>query len=102
MCIKSHPFRWGGGGGGGGGIQNTDIVQSLHSDSKMAKDQMLVMVMAMMMMMMMTMMMVMTLVIFLPGDLTLECEEDAERYQLKIEESLQVIMMTNDDNDDQS
>ena len=24
------------------------------------------------------------------GDLTLECDEDAERYQLKIEESLQV------------
>ena len=62
---------------------------------------MMVMVMAMMMMMTMMMMMVMTLVIFLPGDLTLECEEDAERYQLKIEESLQVIMMTNDDNDDQ-
>ena len=41
----------------------------------------------------MVMMMVMkTLVIFLPGDLTLECEEDAERYQLKIEESLQVTM----------
>ena len=39
-------------------------------------------------------MMMMAVVIFLlPGDLTLECEEDAERYQLKIEESLQVMMM---------
>ena len=57
---------------------------------------MMVMIMTMVMMMKMV-----TLVIFLPGDLTLECEEDAERYQLKIEESLQVIMMTNDDNDDQ-
>ena len=45
----------------------------------------------------------MAVVIFLlPGDLTLECEEDAERYQLKIEESLQVMMIdhNNDDDDD--
>ena len=46
-----------------------------------------------MMTMMMTTMTMMAVVIFVPGDLTLECEEDAERYQLKIEESLQVIII---------
>ena len=56
---------------------------------------MMVMIMTMVMMMKMV-----TLVIFLPGDLTLECEEDAERYQLKIEECLQVIIMIDDDNDE--
>ena len=45
------------------------------------------------MMVMMTTMTMMAVVIFVPGDLTLECEEDAERYQLKIEESLQVIII---------
>ena len=43
--------------------------------------------------MMVTTMTMMAVVIFVPGDLTLECEEDAERYQLKIEESLQVIII---------
>ena len=42
----------------------------------------------------MMMMTTQVLVIFVPGDLTLECEEDAERYQLKIEESLQVDLLS--------